>query len=117
MTNELLPLPPDWRLETIESGNLGLAEEIETCPKPDVLLAALAAALREATVSGYVRLCEEAARSDPRGGCRAVVQFQANRVLFNWFFSGRFGYRPHFYAYQPKDPRWRADYLHEKGMQ
>ncbi|MGF6983437.1 hypothetical protein QFZ99_002914 [Paraburkholderia atlantica] len=100
MTNELLRLLPDWRLETAELADFELAAEIEACPAPAALLAALAAALREATVSGQARFCDEAARDDPRGGSRALIRFQVPRALFNWFFSGKAGYRAHFYVSQ-----------------
>lgn len=96
--DELLPLPSDWQLDTFGSANLDLVAEIEACPGPVALVAALVAALREATASGQARFCDEAARGDRRGGCRAVVQFPARRTPFNWFFSGRAGYRAHFYA-------------------
>lgn len=82
----------------MESSGPELAEEIEACPAPVALVEALAGALREATVSGHAHFYDEAARNDPRGGCRAVIQFPAPRTLFNHFFSGRAGYRAHFYV-------------------
>ena len=95
--NELLSMLPAWRLETMEPGDPELTGEVEACPEPAALAAALARSLREAMVGGDTRFCEEAA-SDPRGGLRAVIQFQAPRAVFNQFFNGRTGYRAHFYA-------------------
>ncbi|MGF6874149.1 hypothetical protein [Paraburkholderia sp. MM5477-R1] len=97
MSNELIPVPPSWQLETIEAGDFELAKEIEACPEPNALVAALAGVLREAAVGGKARFCQEEA-TDARGGLRAVIQFQARRALFNHFFNGRAGYRAHFYA-------------------
>lgn len=97
MSHQLIPVPRSWQLETKEAGDFELAKEIEACLEPNALLAALAGALREAAVGGKARFCQEEA-TDARGGFRAVIQFQARRVLFNQFFNGRAGYRAHFYA-------------------
>ncbi|WP_417729067.1 hypothetical protein [Roseovarius sp.] len=91
-----LPGHTDWRFDDIAAQEPERAEALERSGDSTALVAALENAVEEALLGGGVRYGWEL--SDAREAARAVVQVPVTPPLFDWFFSGRSGYRAHYWV-------------------
>lgn len=96
-----LPNENDWSFASIRNHDADRADRLEGAGSADELLDALVHSARSSLEKGSIRFGVDG-RGNDFGEPRAIVQFQVEPGVYDWFFNARTGYRAQYWK-APED--------------